>query len=99
MNSSNKQTIEQLTQRYSELNVKRIQTETDLKHAEQQLSKLKEEAKVNWGTDDINALGGILDEMRKSNEKKLTDYQQHLDEIEAKLKEIDESDIAAEGKL
>lgn len=99
MNSSNNQTIEQLTQRYTKLNEKRIRTESDLRHAEQQLSKLQEEARTNWGTDDIQALDEKLQEMRKSNQKKLTDYQQHLDEIETQLKSIEESEKSAEETL
>lgn len=97
MNSQTNQTIEQLTERYKKLNEKRIRTESDLSHAEQQLSKLKEEALANWGTDDIHTLDEKLQEMRKSNEQKLTDYQQHLDEIELKLKEIENNESDGEG--
>lgn len=97
MNSTNNQTIEQLTVRYTQLNEKRIRAESDLKHAENELSKRKEEARGMWGTDDINELDEKLQEMRKSNEKKLTDYQKHLNEIETKLKFIDEGEIAPEG--
>ncbi|MBA3238175.1 MAG: hypothetical protein H0T62_07510 [Parachlamydiaceae bacterium] len=98
MNSSNNQTIDQLTVRYTKLNEKRIRAESDLKHAEDQLLKLKSDARTMWGTDDIHELDEKLQEMRKSNEKKLTDYQKHLDEIETKLKKIDEEEIAAEDK-
>lgn len=99
MNSSSNQTIEQLTERYNKLNVKKIGTERDLMHAQEQLSKLQNEAKLIWGTDDINILENKLQEMRTSNEKKLTDYQKHLDEIEIKLKSIEEGELQAEGNL
>ncbi len=93
MNSSNNQTIEQLTTRYTKLNETRITAESDLKHATKELSKLKQEALEIYGTDDISTLQEKLDEMRKSNEKKLNDYQNHLDEIETKLKAIDEDQV------
>lgn len=99
MNSSNNQTIEQLTERYTKLNEKRIRTESDLRHAQAKLTELQKEARANWGTDDIQALDEKLQEMRKSNQKKLTDYQAHLDEIENKLKSIEESEKCAEDNL
>jgi len=37
--------------------------------------------------------------MRKSNEKKLDDYQNHLDEIETKLKAIDEDEVKVAAPL
>ena len=93
MNSSNNQTIEQLTSRYNKLHETRITAGSDLKHATNELSKLKQEALENYGTDDITALEYKLNEMRQSNEQKLESYQQHLDEIETKLKAIDEDEV------
>jgi hypothetical protein len=96
MSSSNNQTIEQLTERYKKLNETRIGTERDLKHANEQLSKLKEQAMSTWGTDDIETLQKMLEEMRISNDKKLTDYQKHIEEIETRLKGIEEGELNAE---
>lgn len=89
MNSSNNQTLEDLKGRYEKLNEQRIRTQTELKHAEDNLSTLQAQAREVWGTDDIDTLEKKLQEMRASNEKKLADYQRHLDEIEANLKQIE----------
>lgn len=91
MNAQNKQSMEELAKRYTELNEKRIRAQSDLKHAEDQMTKLKSHAMTMWGTDDINVLESKLKEMRESNERKRADYQKHLDEIEANLRTIEES--------
>lgn len=92
MNSQNNQSIEALTDRYTKLHEKRIRVQSDLKHAEDHLSKLKTHAMETWGTDDLATLENMLKEMLENNERKRSEYQQHLDEIEAKLKQIDEND-------
>lgn len=93
MSSSNNQTIEQLTVRYTSLNEQRISAQRDLHNAENQLSKLKDHAMATWGTDDLDILDKKLQEMRTNNEKKRADYQKHLDDIEAKLKLIEGNEI------
>lgn len=95
MSTQNNQSIEELANRYSKLNEMRIRAESDLKHAEDQLKKLKDEAMAAWKTDDLATLENMLAEMQESNERKRREYQAHLDEIESKLKQIDENDPLA----
>ncbi len=46
--TTDKQSIEQLTERYNSLNTKKIQAETNLKNAEKQLADLKKEARKQY---------------------------------------------------
>jgi hypothetical protein len=81
-----KQSIAELTTRYTELNTKKIQAETNLKNAEKELEKLQKQAREQYGTDDINQLKKKLTELEAENERKRADYQRDLDKIDADLK-------------
>ena len=85
-----KQTIEELRAHYQELSNKRIEAGANLKTANQTLEQLKEEARRLWGTDDVYDLERKLAAMREENERKRTEYQQHLETIETQLREVDE---------
>ena len=84
-----KQSIEELTARYSQLNTKKIQAETSLRHAEDELAKLKEKARTEYGTDNVDELKQKLAAMEAENERKRADYQRSLDKIEADLNEAE----------
>ena len=88
MNSTNQQPIEKLQSRYKVLYEEKIRVETELKSALQELSKHKETAQKNWGTDDVVELEKKLQSIKTENEKKRSDYQKHLDSIESQLKNI-----------
>src|SRR5688572_30274124 len=94
--ASELQSIEQLQQRYSELNTKKIQADTSLKHARDQLAALKKEALEKFGTDDVAELRAKLDAMKADNEEKRRQYQVELDRIETELAEV-ESRFAAQS--
>jgi len=83
------QTIEELSTRYENLNRQKIQAGTNLENAQSQLDKLKEKAKQDYGTDDLDELKKILEEMRRKNEEDRSNYQSSLDKIEADLDNID----------
>lgn len=85
----NKQTIEELAARYSELNKKKIQAETSLEHAEKELARLKEKALAEYGTDNVDELKQKLAAMEAENERKRAEYQHSLDKIEADLSEAE----------
>ncbi len=85
-----RQTIERLTQRYNQLNTKKIEAETNLKSARKQLEELQKEARETYGTDDLEALQQKLAEMEAENEKKRADYQATLDRIETDLDAVEE---------
>ena len=85
-----KQSIEELRARHQELSNKRIEAGANLKTADQTLEQLKDEARRLWGTDDVHDLERKLAAMREENERKRTEYQQHLETIETQLREVDE---------
>jgi hypothetical protein len=90
-------TIEQLRKRYDALNNEQIRADANYKHARKDLDELKALAKAEYGTDDLEALRLKLKEMEAENDRKLTDYQQHLDTIEANLKEVNQKFAQPEG--
>ena len=92
------QTIEQLQQRYQQLNTQKIQAATSLEHATGQLDALRKEAREKYGTDDLAALQEKLAAMRAENEQKRRTYQADLDEIQAALKAVEAQFAAASAE-
>ena len=88
-NEADKQTIEQLTERYQGLNKRKIQAETNLKNAQKQLDDLRKQAKKDYGTDDLEDLKKKLDAMKQDNEAKRAKYQDDLNKIEADLAAVE----------
>ena len=70
MNSTNQQPIEKLQSRYKVLYDEKIRVETELKSALQELSKHKETAQKNWGTDDVVELEKNSSQSRLKTRKK-----------------------------
>lgn len=90
MPPNNAQTIEDLRARYARLNEMRIKAQANHDHAQQELSRLKSEAREKWGTDDVAQLQQKLQEIEAENERKRAEYQSRLDKIEADLKAVDQ---------
>jgi hypothetical protein len=95
--NSDPQSIEELQKRYSALNKKQIEADTNLKNAEKQLAALQAEAREKYGTDDLAALRQKLADMKAENETKRRDYQAKLDKIESDLTQVEEK-FAAEAQ-
>ena len=87
MNNEDK-TIEELCEDYKVLNDSKVRAEQDLKNAEKTLNELKTEAQKEFGTDDIKKLEDKLNEIETKNEQKRKEYQEVIEEIEARLKEV-----------
>lgn len=85
------QSIEQLRDRYEDLNQQKIVFQTKRDTALEQLNKLKASALEQYGTDDVEQLRNKLAQMKKENEKLRSKYQQSLDQIESQLDEIQEN--------
>ncbi len=81
--------IEQLTQKYNDLNTRKIQANNDLKHARARLETLQREARENYGTDDLDELRKKLAAMKADNETKINAYRAELDAIEKGLAEVE----------
>ncbi|MBN1608267.1 MAG: hypothetical protein JW940_16665 [Polyangiaceae bacterium] len=80
---------EQLKKRHADLNTRRIEAQTNLKNAEEHLERLKQDAREKWDTDDSDELRRKLEEMKKDNENKRASYQTHIEELDARLREVD----------
>ncbi len=89
--------IEELAERYTGLNTKKIQAETNLDNARRQLQELQNQAKEKYGTDELDELRTILATMKAENEAKIEAYRAELDQIEQGLAAVDERFSAAEA--
>lgn len=85
-----KQSIEELKKRYENLHRKKIQAEANLDNAKKQLEELKEQARKEYGTEDIEALKKKLAEMQAENERRQSEYQQQLNKVESDLAAVEE---------
>jgi cell division septum initiation protein DivIVA len=81
--------IEQLKKRHKELEEKKITAEANLNNASKLLDELKRQAKTKYNTDDPAQLQKMLQEMKADNERKRAEYQQHLEDIQAKLAQVE----------
>ena len=86
-----KQDIKALRKRYEDLNKKKIRAETEKSTAERRLEELQSKARERYGTDDLDALRRQLAEMQTENERRRSEYQTHLDDIETRLAEVEAS--------
>ena len=96
MNNEDK-TIEELREDYKVLNDNKIRAEQDLTNAKRTLNELKAEAQKEFGTDDINKLADKLKEIKMKNEQKRKEYQKVIEQIEARLKEVESDEPSDEG--
>jgi chromosome segregation ATPase len=84
-----KQSIEELTDRYSELNEKRVTAKANAETAETRLEELKQQARKEYDTDDVDELREKLKKMEADNERKRAEYQTSLDSIEESLQKVE----------
>jgi tRNA A37 threonylcarbamoyladenosine dehydratase len=91
------QSIEVLEKRYHALNTRKIQAESDLKHAKKQLETLCKDAVAKYGTDDLDQLRAKLAAMKTDNEEKRKTYQAELELIENNLATVESSFTAMEA--
>jgi len=81
--------IEALKQQHKQLDTRRTTARAHLAAAQKQLEELSAEARKTYGTDNLDELRAKLLAMRAENDQKRTAYQQHLEEIQAKLAEVE----------
>lgn len=91
------QSIEELTNRYRELDKRKTQAETKLDGARSRLTDLQRQAREKYGTDDVAALQQMLEKMTAENEAKRSQYQMDLDRIEADLADVEQKFAASEA--
>jgi chromosome segregation ATPase len=90
------QCIEDLQERYQQLNKRKIQAETNLDNAKKQLEQLQQEAREKYETDDLAELRTKLDTMKAQNDQKRRDYQLQLDSIDRELAAVEQRFTAPE---
>src|SRR5437762_4537427 len=89
------QDIETLRKRHTDLDRKRAAAEANLRTANEQLDALRREAREQYQTDDLDELRKKLQSMKDENDRKRAEYQQHLDQIETNLKQIEQEHTAS----
>ena len=87
---TNPQSLEQLKERHRSLENQQIEAKANQKNAEKRLAELKQEAIEKFGTGDLAELQRKLEDMKASNQQKLTKYESDLEKIELQLETIDE---------
>jgi hypothetical protein len=92
------ESLEALRGRYESLNRQKITAEANLKTTTDNLEKLKKEARERYGTDELTSLRAKLEEMKQENKRRLTQYQEHLAEIERQLTEVESRHDEAAGR-
>jgi hypothetical protein len=92
------QDIEKLRKRYKSLEEQQITAKANRKTSQEALDRLKQQARQDYGTDDLEELRKKLEQMKAENEQKRADYQRHLDEIERQLADVEQQHNAAAQK-
>ena len=87
---ANLQPVETLLERYNNLDRERAVADNNLERAKDHLESLQKEADKLFGTADPEQLKKMLADLQKENEKQQREYQNHLDEIEKKLEQVDQ---------
>ena len=84
------QAFEKLRVRYDALSHERTRIDAQKEAAQKQLDEIRESARTQFGTDDLGELEKKLAELRTQNEEKRVKYEASLDEIETKLKQVED---------
>lgn len=88
--------LELLKSEYARLDKKRIETETNLRNREEQLSQLRKKAEELYGTSDLNELRRLLEQWRAENERRVREYREHIEDIKNRLGKL--ADRAENGQ-
>jgi phage shock protein A len=92
MNNPEIQTIEKLRERFQALHTEKVRAEQDYKNAQETLEKLQEQAREQFETDDLDQLQAMLAKIEEENLEKRKEYQASLDQIDANLKKVEDSE-------
>src|SRR5579862_4451043 len=85
------QSIETLRERFAKLEKERTRAETNRENAQRALEDLRKRARKEYQTDDLGQLQKKLQEKKAENERLRSEYQKHLDSIEAKLASVEKN--------
>ncbi len=90
------QSIEELQKRYQQLDKRKMEAEINLKNATSKLDELQQDARREYGTDDVAELRRKLNSMKTENDEKRKNYQASLDRIDADLAAVERQFAAAD---
>jgi len=88
--------LEELKSEYNVLNEQRIKTGQHKESLEEQLKTLKDKAQREYGTSDIEELRQLLEKRRKENDRKVDEYQMHINQIKSQLAAIEKAEATQE---
>jgi hypothetical protein len=80
----------ELKDQHRVLHERKIATERDRLNLEERLRELRAQAEREYGTSDIEQLRRLLEERRDENDRMVEEYQRHVEDIQGRLKAIDE---------
>jgi hypothetical protein len=81
--------LQVLREEHRKLHEQKIATERDRQNLEERLRELRAQAEREFGTHDLEQLRQLLEERRRENDRMVADYQQHIQDIQGRLQEID----------
>jgi hypothetical protein len=81
--------LQTLREEHRKLHEQKIATERDRQNLEERLRELREQAQREYGTDDLDHLRQLLEQRRRENDRMVAEYQQHIQDIQGRLREVD----------
>lgn len=79
------QELNGLRRQYEQLRDQKVRTEQQVTDLSGQLEALKEQAKAEYGTSDIEELQALLEKKRQENVQVVAEYREHIQQIQADL--------------
>lgn len=83
------QELNALRAQYEQLRDRKVRTEQDVANLTSQLDTLKQQAQAEYGTSDPKELQTLLEKKRLENEKVVTEYREHIQQIQADLAAVE----------
>ena len=83
------QELKDLQKQYEQLRDKKVRTEQDVANLSTRLEELKSSAQAEYGTSDPEELQALLEKKREQNEKVVSEYREHIQQIQADLADVE----------
>ena len=85
------QELNALRQQYEQLRDRKVRTEQDIANLSSQLEGLNGQAKTEYGTSDPEELQALLEKKRLENEHVVSEYREHIKQIQSNLAAVENS--------
>lgn len=83
------QELNELRRQHEQLRDQRVRTEQDMTHLSNELARLKEQAREEYGTDDPEELQALLEKKREENERVVSEYREHIQQVQQDLAAVE----------